>query len=446
MKVVLSLIKKEYILFWNDKVAVALTFLIPAALILLFGSIFGGASSGSASGIRLAFLNNSNSKIGKKIESTLDTTKTFTLIKTYKNDEGKEVKFDTTSIKEFVRTGKASSALVIPKDAYTDTSFGLKLKYYFDPKNEMESQITQGLLQQTVMSQIPEIFNSSMMHRSEEYLGKLKGKTFNRKMATLVSQYFDVDTSKILHSMTYAFNDSTMSDSSSHTVADSGNKASNFFNNIVKLDKEQLVGKQVNNPGATRSVGGWAIMFLLFGITASGASLFEEKQMGVTLRILSSPVSKIHILWSKYLYNISLGIIQLITLFFTGYLFFGIDIFSNFVNLVIICIAASAASTAFGMMLASLSKTPSQNRGLSTFLILTMSAIGGAWFPTFILPPFIQTLSKLTLVYWSMEGFLQVLWRGANLIQLLPIIGVLILMAVIINLISAWGFKRGDIF
>jgi hypothetical protein len=45
-----------------------------------------------------------------------------------------------------------------------------------------------------------------------------------------------------------------------------------------------------------------------------------------------------------------------------------------------------------------------------------------------------------------MEGFLQVLWRGANFIQILPIIGVLILMAVVINLISAWGFKRGDIF
>ncbi len=439
MKVVLSLIKKEYILFWNDKVAVAFTFLIPAALILLFGSIFGGSGSSSAGGIRLAFLNNSDSKIGRKIESTLDTTKTFSLIKTFTNDEGKEVKFDTTSIKEYVRTGKASSALVIPKDAYTDTSFGLKLKYYFDPKNEMESQITQGLLQQTVMSQIPEIFNSSMMHRSQEFLGRQKGKSFNRKMASLVSQYFNIDTSKILHSMSYSFNDSTMSDSSSK-------KSSNFFNNIVKLDKEQLVGKQVNNPGATRSVGGWAIMFLLFGITASGASLFEEKQMGVTLRILSSPVSKIHILWSKYFYNISLGIIQLITLFFAGYLFFRIDIFSNFLNLLIICIAASAASTAFGMMLASLSKTPSQNRGMSTFLILTMSAIGGAWFPTFILPPFIQTLSKLTLVYWSMEGFLQVLWRGANLVQLLPIIGVLILMAVVINLISAWGFKRGDIF
>ena len=98
------------------------------------------------------------------------------------------------------------------------------------------------------------------------------------------------------------------------------------------------------------------------------------------------------------------------------------------------------------MVLAAVSKTPAQDRGLSTFLILTMSAIGGAWFPTFILPPFIQTLSKLTIVYWSMEGFFNVLWRGSGIVELLPIIGVLLLMSLIINAISIYRFRKGDIF
>ncbi len=127
MNKILSLIKKDYILFWHDKVAVGLTFIVPAVLILLFGSIFGG-SGADASGIRLAFLNQSDTKIAKKIESTLDTTKTFQMIKSYTDDEGNEVPFDTASIKDYIIKGKASSALVIPVDAYTDTSFGLKLK------------------------------------------------------------------------------------------------------------------------------------------------------------------------------------------------------------------------------------------------------------------------------------------------------------------------------
>jgi ABC-2 type transport system permease protein len=302
-------------------------------------------------------------------------------------------------------------------------------------------QIVQGLLQQTVMTQIPEIFNQSMMRRSEEYLGKAKGKSFNSKLASVISEYFNIDTSEILQQGFYSTeNDNTEAD----TAASRG--ASEFFNNIVKLDKEQLVGKEINNPGATRSVGGWAMMFLLFSITASATSLFDERNSGVTLRILSAPVSRIDILWSKYLYNISLGIIQLMVLFFAGYLFFNIDIFSSFGNLFLVILCSSAAATAFGMVLAAFSKTTAQANGLGTFLILTMSAIGGAWFPTFILPHFIQILSKFTIVYWSIEGFMQVLWNGAGLVDILPILGILIGIGTLVNIVSFWRFKKGDIF
>ncbi len=302
-------------------------------------------------------------------------------------------------------------------------------------------QIVQGLLQQTVMTQIPEIFNQSMMRRSEEYLGKDRGTKFNKKLASVISEYFGVDTSKILRQGFYnTENDTTNTDSSSK------NSASNFFKNIVKLDKEQLVGKEVNNPGATRSVGGWAMMFLLFSITASATSLFDERNSGVTLRILSAPVSRTDILWSKYLYNISLGIVQLLILFFAGYLFFNINIFTNFGNLLLVIICSAAAATAFGMVLAAFSKTTAQANGLGTFLILTMSAIGGAWFPTFILPPFIQVLSKFTIVYWSIEGFLQVLWNGASLVEILPTVGILLGIGILVNAVSFWKFKKGDIF
>lgn len=440
MKKILRLIKKDYFLFWHDKIAVLLTFIVPASLILLFGSIFGG-SGGSASGIRLAFLNQSDTKIAKKIESTLDTTETFRMIKSYTDDEGREVPFDTISIKDYIIKGSASSALVIPEDAYTDTSFGLKLKFYYNPKNELEMKIVQGLLQQTVMTQIPEIFNQSMMRRSEEYLGKDKGYKFNRKLASVISEYFDVDTSEILRQGFYSFeNDSTEED----TASSKG--ASQFFNNIVKLDKEQLIGKEVSNPGATRSVGGWAMMFLLFSITGSATSLFDERNSGVTLRILSAPVSRTDILWSKYIFNISLGIIQLFVMFFAGYVFFNIDIFSNFGNLFLVILCSSAAATAFGMVLAAFSKTNAQANGLGTFLILTMSAVGGAWFPTFLLPSFMQVLSKFTIVYWSVEGFLQVLWNGSGFVEILPSLGILIGIGLLVNVVSFWRFKKGDIF
>ncbi len=437
MKAILSLIKKDYRIFFHDRPAMSMTFIVPAVLIFLFGSIFGGSSS-TPTGINIAFINNSKSKIANKLESVLDTTQAFKLIKEYTNDEGKVVKFDTNSVKDYVRKGNASAALVIPENAFTDTSTGLRLKFYYDPKNEIEMQTIQGLMQQTIMSQMPNIFMASMQHRAETMLGKNKGMKFNRKIASVVSEYYGIDTSKILNWTKFSFSDSLVSDSASNK--------NNFFKDLLDLEKVQLVGKNINNPNATRSVGGWAVMFLLFTITAASTSLFDENKSGVVVRILSAPVSRVQILWGKYLYNISLGCIQLSVLFLTGYIFFNIDIFSNLLNLIIIIISSAAACTAFGMLLAAFCKTSAQANGLGTFLILTMSAIGGAWFPTFILPQFIQVLSKGTIVYWSVEGFLQVLWRNANTVEILPYAGVLLGITAVVNLISILQFKKGNIF
>ena len=437
MKNILNLIKKDYILFWNDKPAVGLTFIVPIFLIFLFGSIFSGSGT-RPTGIRVAFLNNSNSKIAMKLESVLDTTKAFELIRNFTDEKGKTSAFDTNSIKDFVRKGNVSAALVIPGDAYTDTSMGMKLKFYYDPKNEMEMQLIEGLLTQSIMSQMPSLFMTSVQRRSESLLGNEKGRSFNKKITGLVSEYFNIDTSKMNKWM-------SLQDTSS-TFGDTASNKSNFFNDLLRIDKEQLVGKEVNNPGATRSVGGWAIMFLLFSLTGASTSLLDENKSRVILRILSAPVSREQILFGKYLYNFSLGCIQLLVMFFAGYVLFHIDIFSNFFNLLLIIISASLASTAFGMFLASISRTQSQASGLGTLLILTMSGIGGAWFPTFILPPFIQILSKFSLVYWAMEGFMDVLWRGAGTFDILPRVGVLIGIAVIINIFSIIRFRKGNLF
>jgi hypothetical protein len=67
LKTILTLIRKEYRLFFSDILAVSLTFFVPVALILLWGSIFGNVSSGPEH-IRMAFLNLSNAPVAGRIE------------------------------------------------------------------------------------------------------------------------------------------------------------------------------------------------------------------------------------------------------------------------------------------------------------------------------------------------------------------------------------------
>jgi len=438
LKTILQLVKKDYILFLKDKVALSLTFIIPMVLIALFGAVFGGA--GDFEKLSLGFVNQSKSKVAKTIETTLDTTKTFRLIKSYKNEKGEVILYDSNTIKTAVMSGKFSAAIVLPEDAFTDTSSSLKMKFYYDPKNDMESQVIQGVLQQTIMQSIPEVFTQSMQKKSESYLGKDTGKMFNAEMSKTISKYFKVDTSEIYGNM----NKGKPEKSSDTTKSSKG--GFNMFDNMLNLEKYQLVGKQVTNPMATRSVGGWAMMFLLFSLAGASRSLFEEKQSGVMIRLLSSPVTRTQILWSKYLYNMTIGIIQLVVLFFGGMLLFKIDVLSNFGNLFLLIIASSIACTAFGMVLASFTKTSAQANGLGTLLILTMSAVGGSWFPVSMMPETIQFFSKFTITYWSIEGFQAVLWRGSGFVEILPYLGTLLGIGLVVNVVSYINFKRGNIF
>ena len=100
MKQVLRLFNNSYRIFFSDRVAVMLTFIVPLFLMYLFGMIFGGVGSGP-NRTPIAVLNQSTSDVAKQVVATLDTMKAFRVIKTYKNDQGQQVAFDTVSILVF---------------------------------------------------------------------------------------------------------------------------------------------------------------------------------------------------------------------------------------------------------------------------------------------------------------------------------------------------------
>ncbi len=193
-------------------------------------------------------------------------------------------------------------------------------------------------------------------------------------------------------------------------------------------------------------IGGWAMQFLLFALTFSAASLFHEKDNGIFQRILSGPVPRSTILWSKFLYGIALGLLQLMVLFSAGSALFGLPLLAHLPLLALVCLFAAASCSAFGMLLASVARTPEMARSLSTFTILLMSALGGAWFPVAYMPPVMQQVSRLTPVYWSISGFGQALGDRASLTGLLPTVGVLVAMAAGLLGVAWWQFRRGTIF
>jgi ABC-2 type transport system permease protein len=449
MSPILVLLRKDFALFFRDRAALALTFVVPFVMIYLFGQIYHVNSSDSGpAGIPIAVVNQSDNPAAARLVDALKAEKAFKVLTRFVNPDKTTRPLTEEDLRPLMRADDFRFALVIPKDVVQSDRIGIHFKAYSNPRNDVEVQTVTGLLQKTLFSSVPELLGQSLQTRARAYLGDRRLDRFNSSLASAISEAFGGDESRIKERMEggeLGFRPLGRDDSPAAAKA-AAPAVDDVFSRIVRIDNIQVSGKDVKSPMATLLVGGWAMQFLLFAVTASATALFREKEHGIFQRVLSAPVTRSDILWSKFLYGICLGLLQLVILFLAGQVLFGIDIVGHIGLLVLVCVFAAAACTSFGMLIAAISPTPESARGLSTFVILLTCAIGGAWFPISFMPEFIQRFSKLTLVYWSMEGFTQVLWSHDTLAELLPTLGWLSLITAVVMGVSVWRFARGRIF
>jgi ABC-2 type transport system permease protein len=76
-------------------------------------------------------------------------------------------------------------------------------------------------------------------------------------------------------------------------------------------------------------------------------------------------------------------------------------------------------------MLAGACRTRAQLGGLSTVVILLMSAMGGSMFPRFLMPESIRKIGNFTFNAHALDGYQAVFWRDAKLIELWPQVAIL---------------------
>ncbi|MDP3071909.1 MAG: ABC transporter permease [Opitutaceae bacterium] len=464
MHPILALLRKDFLHFRRNKAAVSLTFAVPFAMIWLFGWIFGvNRKDSGPSGIPLAVVDASGHAATAKLITALRAEKTFRIITEHPSALPKRplAEADLRPLME-APGAPFRFAVVLPADLVSHTRLGLHLIFLSNPRNEIETQTVNGILQKTIFSHVPELLGQSLQANAKRFLGEDTLRQFHRGIARTVASTFGGDADALERSMAaadFGFGaftqprdeslrrlDSPAADPNQKPEIKKKTSTADLFSQIVKFDTDQVVGAKVRSPMATSLVGGWAIQFLLFAVSASAASLFRERDAGIFQRLLAAPVTRAHILWSKFLYGVGLGLVQLVVLFVASSWLYGVEVLPHLPLLALVCVFAAAACTSFGMLIASISTSPEAASGLATFLIMFMSAIGGAWFPITFMPEFIQYFSKLTLVYWSMEGFSAVLWARQSLGQIFPILGLLGGITVVVMGTAIWRFNRGRIF
>ncbi|HVU16063.1 MAG TPA: ABC transporter permease [Candidatus Didemnitutus sp.] len=451
MNVVLTLLRKDFALLARNRGALVLAFIVPMIVIYIVGLVFGlGRADSGPSGIPLAVVNQSDSPAAAKLVEALQAEKSFRLITTINNPDKTSRPLTEADLEPMIRDRKFSYAVVLPADLVSDSRLGLHLKVLSDPRNDIESQMVDGILEKTIFSNVPQLLGQSLQARARSFLGQPQYESFNRDLADNIARRFGGDADKIRQRIESGdFGLDRLGGSGTGSSASSSNSSGgtgDLFSRVLAVDRVQVVGKEVKSPAATRIIGGYAVMFLLFALSNSSSAFFEEKNTGIFQRVLSGPVSRGQLLWSRFLYGVLFGLMQLMALFFAGKVLYGVDVTAHFGPLIVVCLCVAGACTAFGMLLATVTKSAQAANSLATLLVITMSACGGAWFPVSFMPVFMQQVAKFTLVYWSIEGFNAVLWAGNGLGGMLPILGILVAFIAAAMGIAVWKFNRSSIF
>ncbi len=410
----LHLALKDLRLFLQDRRSLLITFAMPLALITLFAFAYGGmASGGERRPYALPVSDLDGTPLSRAFVQQLDTLEALAV-----------APMGLEQAREAVRKGKRDCVLLVHPGFADSVRTGGELPVELEYDEAQATQVS--MLQQSL---VPTLINFPF---STGHARSAVGSRIDRMM--------DRGPAQERHRAQMQF------DSLFSTIErGSNNETSGTFGMGAEVKMTSLVKPASGNRVVlVQAVAGTAIMMLLFSVVGIGMGLLDERQEGTLKRLLVSPIPRAHVLLGKMISANVVSIAQLVVMLVFTALVFGLQIGPHLAGLALVILASAYACSAFGVFLAAVSRSRQQVQGLSTLLILVMSAIGGSMMPLFFMPAFMQKIAVLSVNYWAIQGFFDVLWRTLPHSDpgFLTHVGALVLIGTVLNLLALVFFRR----
>lgn len=190
-----------------------------------------------------------------------------------------------------------------------------------------------------------------------------------------------------------------------------------------------------------QNVPGYTVLAVFFLVTSLSTSILAERRDGTFRRLLATPIRRSYILLGKLLAYTIVGFAQVALLFAFGHFVFGMRLGDQPLGLVIVTAALVPAATGLGIFVATLATSEQQAGGLSTLSVLALAALGGSMVPRFVMPEAMQKIGLVTPHAWAIDGYQDVIVRGAGIADVLPQAGVLLAFAVVFFALGVLRFR-----
>src|SRR5262249_15389433 len=401
-------------IFWihlrRDRVVWLLTFIVPVAFFSIFALIFSSQGRNSTPTVRVAVVDEDRSDFSKKLVSTLEKDKSLRVSTRLDSGEGDAGTLLTRKDAEtLVRDGKVSAAIILPKGlSQSFPSFSgdrPTIEVLADTSDPVAPQMLSGMLQGLVMTAAPDAMLKGGLGELSKWGGALTPK--QQEVIEKAEQFLN-------------------------RPAQEGQNEGAATSGLLKVKVVDVLGQEKANPVVAFYAAATAVMFLLFSCAnGAGGSMLEEVESGTLDRLLSSNLTMTQLLAGKWVSFLLLGVMQVSVMFLWGWLVFRLELWSHLPGFLVMTVITAAAAAGFGIMLGTLCRTRGQLAGISTTVILLMSAVGGSMFPRFAMSESLQTAGLFTFNAWALDGYQKVFWRDAPVWELWPQVLVLAALTVV---------------
>jgi ABC-2 type transport system permease protein len=422
-----TLLRISWINLRRDRVAQAMTFALPIMFFSIFATIFGHQGNVTPK-IRLPVVDEDRTEYSVRLVKALAAEGALD-VQTTSGQSSSDLQgtpLTRADAERLIKAGTVAVAVVLPKGlGESSRFFGQSpasrpaVQILADVSDPIAPQVVGGLLEKVSFTAMPEAMAQQGIAMFEQYGGPL----------------------------TPAQREST-----EHWLTDLAQGRQNAPNAAAANPAFGLPTEIVNvlqpNGGSAATISfyaaGTGVMFLLFSCAGAGGALLDEEESGTLGRLLSGRVGMRGVLVGKWLFLTLLGMAQLTVMFAWGALAFHLPLLAHLPGFIVMTALTAGAAAGFGLVLATMSRSRQQLAGISTILILAMSAVGGSMFPRFLMSETMQKIGLITFNAWALDGYLKVFWREAPLTALWPQAAVLLSLTVVFGVAARLFARRWE--
>lgn len=390
-----ALVRKDILLFFVDRRALIMSFAMPITIGSFFGYVLGGAGGPqNASKIPVLTVDQDRSAVSRAILQRIGEEKAL------------DVKLSTPDdARAAVRGGKATVAVIIPPNFGHDAGEALfgpdrkpRIAVLYDPSHTAERAMVTGILTGDVMEAVSK----------EMFSGPMGRQMAQESLARVEQSPLPGDEKKTIEDLLRSVD--RWNAQADRTAPDGLSRGLNMP--FTTREEAITARRNIQYNGYAHAFAGMVVQFVLFLGIDVGVGLLQQRQRGLWKRFRAAPLSRATLLGSRAMSAAILGFFVVLVNFLFAGLVFGVRVEGSMAGFLGISAAFALMTAGFGMLIATLGKTPEATRGLAIFATLIVVMLGGAWIPMFLFPQWLQNLTFVTPTRWAMDGFEAMTWRG----------------------------------